>query len=42
MAVGMYSGEGEYVPFATQCSCDGPVEVGQGMAHDDVMCAALS
>jgi hypothetical protein len=30
MAVGMYSGEGEYVPFATQCLCDGPVEVGLG------------
>lgn len=27
MAVGMYSGEGEYVPFAAPCSCDGPVEV---------------
>lgn len=26
-AVGMYSGEGEYVPFAAPCSCDGPVEV---------------
>lgn len=26
-ALGMYSGEGEYVPFAAPCSCDGPVEV---------------
>eukprot|EP00891_Asterochloris_glomerata_P002883 jgi/Astpho2/2883/Aster-01037 len=25
-AVGMYSGEGEYVAFAADCSCDGPVE----------------
>lgn len=27
VAVGMYSGEGEYVPFAADCLCDGPVEV---------------
>ena len=26
-AVGMYSGEAEYVPFAAPCTCDGPVEV---------------
>ena len=26
-AVGMYSGEGEYVAFAAPCSCEGPVEV---------------
>ena len=26
-AVGMFSGEGEYVPFAAPCSCDGSVEV---------------
>ncbi|KAK9866454.1 hypothetical protein WJX84_011662 [Apatococcus fuscideae] len=25
-ALGMYSGEGEYVQFASDCSCDGPVE----------------
>ncbi|KAL0038617.1 hypothetical protein WJX79_000048 [Trebouxia sp. C0005] len=25
-AIGMYSGEGEYVAFAEECSCDGPVE----------------
>lgn len=29
-AVGMYSGEGEYVPFAAPCTCDGPVEVSLG------------
>jgi hypothetical protein len=27
VAIGMYSGEGEYVPFAADCVCDGPVEV---------------
>lgn len=27
VAVGMYSGEGEYVPFAADCICDGPVEL---------------
>jgi len=27
VAIGMYSGEGEYVPFAADCLCDGPVEV---------------
>ena len=26
-AVGMYSGEGEYVAFAAPCSCEGAVEV---------------
>lgn len=26
MAIGMYSGEGEYVPFAQECACQGPVE----------------
>eukprot|EP00955_Chlamydomonas_euryale_P098700 365162-Chlamydomonas_euryale.AAC.24 len=26
LAVGMHSGEGEYVEFAGDCSCDGPVE----------------
>ena len=26
-AIGMYSGEGEYVPFAADCLCEGPVEV---------------
>ena len=26
VAVGMYSGEGEYVAFASDCICDGPVE----------------
>lgn len=26
IALGMYSGEGEYVEFAGDCSCDGPVE----------------
>ena len=25
-AIGMYSGEGEYVAFAKDCICDGPVE----------------
>lgn len=30
VAVGMYSGEGEYVPFAAPCHCDGPVEVRGG------------
>ena len=25
-AIGMYSGEGEYVAFASDCICDGPVE----------------
>jgi hypothetical protein len=25
-AIGMYSGEGEYVPFVADCSCTGPVE----------------
>jgi dynein heavy chain len=40
-AVGMYSGEGEYVPFAAPCSCDGPVEVWlQNVV--DAMRAALS
>jgi dynein heavy chain, axonemal len=27
IAVGMYSGEGEYVPFAAECECTGAVEV---------------
>lgn len=27
IAVGMYSGEGEYVPFAKECHCGGPPEV---------------
>ncbi|XP_071372237.1 dynein axonemal heavy chain 11 isoform X2 [Centroberyx affinis] len=27
LAVGMYSKEREYVPFQTECYCDGPVEV---------------
>ena len=26
IAIGMHSGEGEYVEFAGDCSCDGPVE----------------
>lgn len=42
-AVGMYSGEGEYVPFAAPCSCDGPVEVRlscvQGVWDDDAVLA---
>ena len=28
MAVGMYSGEGEYVPFASDCHCEGAVGEG--------------
>lgn len=27
VAVGMYSGEGEHVKFATECLCEGPAEV---------------
>lgn len=27
VAIGMYSGEKEYVPFAEDCICDGPVEI---------------
>jgi dynein heavy chain, axonemal len=30
VAVGMYSGEKEYVPFAEPCKCDGPVELWLG------------
>jgi len=26
VAIGMYSGEGEYVPFAADCLCTGPAE----------------
>ena len=26
IAIGMHSGEGEYVEFAGDCACDGPVE----------------
>lgn len=26
-AIGMYSGEGEYVAFTKDCMCEGPVEV---------------
>jgi dynein heavy chain len=26
-ATGMYSGEGEYVEFASECACEGPVEM---------------
>ena len=26
IAIGMHSGEGEYVEFAGDCNCDGPVE----------------
>ena len=40
VAIGMYSGEGEYVPFAADCSCDGPVEV-RGAAAADVVVLAL-
>lgn len=41
VAIGMYSGEGEYVPFASDCLCDGPVEVWlQNVV--DAMRAALS
>lgn len=25
-AIGMHSGEGEYVEFASECACEGPVE----------------
>lgn len=41
VAIGMYSGEGEYVPFATDCACDGPVEVWLQRVVD-AMRAALS
>jgi hypothetical protein len=27
VAVGMYSGEGEYVAFPQECPCQGPAEV---------------
>lgn len=41
VAIGMYSGEGEYVPFAADCLCEGPVEVWlQNVVH--AMQAALS
>lgn len=26
-AIGMHSGEGEYVEFASDCACEGPVEI---------------
>ncbi|KAK9808985.1 hypothetical protein WJX72_007373 [[Myrmecia] bisecta] len=40
-AIGMYSGEGEYVAFASDCSCDGPVELWLQNVVDS-MRAALS
>lgn len=40
-AIGMYSGEKEYVPFASDCMCDGPVEVWLQTVVDS-MKAALS
>ncbi|KAL4450636.1 hypothetical protein ABPG77_000992 [Micractinium sp. CCAP 211/92] len=41
VAVGMYSGEGEYVQFVAPCICDGPVEVWLQSVVDS-MRAALS
>lgn len=40
MAIGMYSGEGEYVPFDGECECSGAAEVWLGKVVD-AMRAAL-
>lgn len=42
VAIGMYSGEGEYVEFADDCICEGPVESWLQTVVDSMKAALLA